>query len=241
MSHALARLARSLTHRWKRSLLVAVVTIVVLGGIAGAAGPAADDWKIPGTESQKAVDLFKAHTPAFAGADATLVYSTEQGRLDEPAKRAAVEGALAKVGDLPGVVEVEDPFGKSGSVSQDGRIASVDVRYSTDPSDVEKEDGQKLEDAARSGEHDGVSVAMRGMVVDIGQQQEAPVGELIGVALERPLEPQRARGLRRRRGVGWHGRHGAPPPPRTYARRPGDGRVGGVCRCSARKALAKPR
>jgi putative drug exporter of the RND superfamily len=183
MSHALARLARSLTHRWKRSLLVAIATIVVLGGIAGASGPAADDWEIPGTESQQAVDLFRAHTPALAGADATLVYTTADGRLTDSAKRSAVDGALEQVRKLPGVVEVGDPFAPGGSMSRDDRIASVDVRYSTEPNKIKKADGERLEDAARSGEHDGVSVSMRGMVVDIGQQQDAPVGELIGVAL----------------------------------------------------------
>ena len=184
MSAALARLARTLTHRWKRSLLVAILAIVALGALAGTSGPAADDFEIPGTESQQAIDLFRAHTPALAGADATLVYSTAEGTLTEREKRAAVTGALEEVRDLPGVVSVSDPFAKqSPSVSQDGRIASVDVRYSTEPQDLETEDGKQLEEAARTGDRDGVSVALRGVVVDIAAQQEAPVGELIGVGV----------------------------------------------------------
>ena len=183
MSERLARLTRALTDHWKRFLLVAVASVVVLGAIAGAAGPAADDFEIPGTESQQAIDLFRAHTPALAGADSTLVFSTTDGKLSDPAKRAAIEGALAKVEALPGVADVDDPFARGARVARDGRIAATDVRYEIEANDVEKEDGERLEAAARTAERDGVSVAMRGVVVDIGQQQEAPVGELIGVAI----------------------------------------------------------
>ncbi len=185
MSDALARLARTLTHHWKRSLLVALATVIALGAVAGTAGgPAADDFEIPGTESQQAIDLLRAHTPALAGADATLVFSTREGTLSDARKRDAVQGALDRVRALPGVVGVADPFaGRPPSVSRDGRIASADVRYSTELQDLEKEDGERLEQAARTGERDGVSVAMRGIVVDVGQRQEAPVGELLGVAV----------------------------------------------------------
>jgi putative drug exporter of the RND superfamily len=182
MSLLLARLARSLAHHWKRSLAAAVLVVVLLGAAAGAGGEAADDFAIPGTESQEALDLFKAHTPAFAGADSTLVFSVQTGRLTDPEPRAAVERALGEVRELDGVVEVVDPFAEGAQVSRDGRLAAVDVRYITDPADIEKDDGVALEEAARTAEPE-VQVAARGMVIDIGTEQEAPVGELIGVGI----------------------------------------------------------
>ncbi|HMJ01782.1 MAG TPA: MMPL family transporter, partial [Conexibacter sp.] len=183
MSRALARLARTLTHHWKRSLLGALVTVILLGMVAGAAGPAADDWDVPGTESQQAYDLFRDHAPALAGADSTLVFSVDEGKITEPANRAAVEDALASVRAIPNVAEVGDPFASGGAIAPDERLASVDVRYSIEPGDLEKEDGERLEAAARTAERGGVDVAARGIVIDMGQQQEAPVGELVGVAI----------------------------------------------------------
>jgi RND superfamily putative drug exporter len=185
MSAALARIARTLTHHWKRGLAGALAVVVLLGVAAGAAGgPAPDDFEIPGTESQHAIDLFRDHTPAFAGGDANLVFSVKSGRVSDAGPRAAIGGALTKVKALPGVAEVSDPFAAgSADLSADGRIASVQVRYKTEQQDIEKKDGERLEDAARSAEHDGVSVAMRGTVVDIASQQDAPVGELIGIAI----------------------------------------------------------
>ena len=97
MSELLARLARTLAQHWKRSLAVAIVVLLLLGAAAGAGGEAADDFTIPGTESQQALDLFKAHSPAFAGADSTLVFSVEDGSITDPQNQQAVDSALAEV------------------------------------------------------------------------------------------------------------------------------------------------
>ncbi|MDO8213313.1 MMPL family transporter [Conexibacter sp. CPCC 206217] len=181
MSSLLARIARVLTTHWKRSLAVAIAVIVVLGALAGQGGRAADDFEIPGTESQQAIDLFRAHAPALAGADAQVVFSVPSGTLSEPGNRAAIETALGDIRRLPGVVQVGDPFAQ---VSRDGRVALTDVRYDVEVNDLEKEDGEKLETAARTApERAGVDVEMRGQIVDLASEQDAPVGELVGVAI----------------------------------------------------------
>ena len=184
MSNLLARLARYLTEHWKRGLLAAVAVVVLLGALAGASGEAADDFSIPGTESQEAIDLFQDHSPAFAGADSTVVLTVEEGRIDDPKPKAAVEGAIAELKALDGVDQVADPFARGGAISPDGSLASVDVRYTTDPADIEKEDGEAFIEAAESTEGEGgVRSEQRGLVVDIAAEQTAPVGELVGVAL----------------------------------------------------------
>ena len=184
MSRSLATLARALAHHWKRGLIGAIVSLVVLGAVAGASEPAADDFEVPGTESQEAIDLFRDHMPALAGADATVVFNAETGGIARGDARAAVDSALAEIRTLPEVLEVSDPFADRGAgVAPDGTVAISDVRYSTDIADVEAADGEALEEAARTAESDGVEVAMRGSVPDVASQQEAPVGELVGVAL----------------------------------------------------------
>ena len=181
MSELLARLARTLTHRWKVSALVAFLVVVALGAAAGAGGEAADDFSAPGTETQAAIDLFKAHSPALAGADSTLVFSVRDGQITDPEPKAAIQEALAKVKTLPGVVQVGDPFAQTAQVSEDGRLTAVDVRYETDPSQIEKSDGEALIAAGELAEKGGVEFAARGMLIDIGSEQDAPVGELIGI------------------------------------------------------------
>jgi RND superfamily putative drug exporter len=183
MSSLLARLARTLTQRWKLSLVAAIFALVLIGAAAGAGGEAADDFEIPGTESQQALDLFRDHSPAFAGADSTLVFSVPNGTLTDPEHRAAVEDALEKVKALPNVEQVADPFAEGGSMSENGRIAAADVRYSLEPDELDKKDGEALLAAAETAEQGGVDVSARGILIDLASEQEAPVGELIGVAI----------------------------------------------------------
>ena len=72
------------------------------------------------------------------------------------------------------------PFEPGGQVSEDGSLASVDVRYSTDPAQIEKDDGEALIEAGETAEPE-VQVEARGMLIDLATEEDAPVGELIGV------------------------------------------------------------
>jgi RND superfamily putative drug exporter len=181
-SGLLARVARTLSSHWKRSLAAAIGVVVLLVLAAGTAGKSTDDFAIPGTESQQAIDLFKAHSPAFGGVDSTLVFTVDQGKISDPAPKAAIEGALAKVRELKGVKLVASPFEPGGQVSQDGRLAAVDVRYSTGPGNIEKKDGEALIAAGETAEPQ-VQVEARGALIDLAAEQSAPVGELIGVLI----------------------------------------------------------
>jgi RND superfamily putative drug exporter len=182
MFQLLARLARTLSLHWKRSLAAAVGILVLLVLAAGAGGQARDDYSLPGAESQQAIDLFKAHSPAFGGADSTLVFTVGHGKVSDPAPKAAIEGALAKVRKLDGVELVANPFAPGGQVSKDQRLASVDVRYSTDPAKITKQDGTALIAASETAEP-AVRVEARGYLIDLASKQDAPVGELIGVLI----------------------------------------------------------
>lgn len=185
MSDLLARLVRSITGHWKISLVIALVAVFGIGVLSGTAGdPPPDDFDVPGTESQKAYDLFSAHSPALAGVDSTVVFSVSEGDLKQPERKQAIESTLDDLKALPDVLTVSNPFAKnSGAISENGQIAFADVRYDLEFGDVTKEQGEQLEDAAQGAEDAGVDVSMRGIVVDLASQQEAPVGELIGVAL----------------------------------------------------------
>jgi putative drug exporter of the RND superfamily len=181
MSELLARMARVLTAHWKRSLAGAILVIVLIGFAAGTGGPAADDFEIPGAESQQALDLFREHSPAFAGAESTVVFSTDEGQLTD--HQEAIQGALEEIRGIEEVATVEDPFGEGGRISEDGRIAAADVRYSVEPEELDREDGELLIEAAETAEGNGLEVSERGLLIDLAAEQELPVGELIGIAI----------------------------------------------------------
>ena len=57
------------------------------------------------------------------------------------------------------------------------------MQYDLDTTDVEKADGEHLVKAAETASNPSLSVAARGEVVDAGSRQDAPIGELVGVAI----------------------------------------------------------
>jgi RND superfamily putative drug exporter len=182
LSQLLARIALSLSLHWKRSLAAAAGVLVLLVLAAGVGGAATDDTSLPGAESQQAIDLFQAHSPAFGGVDSTLVFTVAEGEISDPEPREAIEGALANVRKLSGVELATSPFEPGGQVSGDRRLAAVDVRYSSDPATIKKEDGEALIAAAETAEPQ-VQVEARGVLIDLASEQEFPVGELIGVLI----------------------------------------------------------
>lgn len=186
MSDLLARIARSITNHWLRSLVIALITVFAIGVLSGTAGdPPPEEFDVPGTESQQAYDLFSAHSPELAGVDSTVVFSVTEGKVTDPARKAAIQESIKEIQATDDdILSASDPFAKgSGAVSRDGKVAYTDVRYDLEFGDVTKVQAERLEDATDPVTETGVDVSMRGIVIDAGQQQEAPVGELIGVLI----------------------------------------------------------
>ena len=184
MSAFLARLARLFTRRWGRGLIGALVLLIVLGVIAGQGQPAADDFAIPGTESQEALDLLRDHSPAQAGVDSQVVFKATQGKLTDPENKAAIEAALAKIKALHGVAAAPSPFeGQGQSISKDGTVGLTTVQYTLKDSEIEKKDGTDLIDAADTADTAGVSANVRGSLAEYAAEQDTPVGELVGIVI----------------------------------------------------------
>ena len=189
MSDLLASLARSLNHHWKRGLVGLVASVILIGVVVGSQnGSAAEDFAIPGTESQQALDLLEAKFPQAAGAQNQIVFTAADGTLMEPERQDRIEAALAAVAELDHVASVADPFAKGpeqgdAAISEDGRTAYATVVYDVQQTELEKADGEKLEETADEAEGDGVGVETRGELTDLAAQQEAPVGEIVGIAI----------------------------------------------------------
>jgi putative drug exporter of the RND superfamily len=185
MSALLASIARTLSTHWKRGLLGLFAAIVLIGAIAGSSGgPAAEDFSIPGTESQKAVDLLQSKFPAAAGADSQIVFTSPDGKLTDAGERATVQGALARIAKLPHVTSVSNPLqAAGGTIAKDGKTAYSTVQYDVQQTKLDKSDGEDLEDAADTAQRNGVHVEARGAVVDLAAAQDAPLGELVGIAI----------------------------------------------------------
>jgi putative drug exporter of the RND superfamily len=137
MASYLYRLGRfAFRRRW---LVLALWGVVMAGAMTGAAtlsGHTSATTSIPGTPSQKAIDLLNERFPQSdaGGATARVVFAVPEGQtLASAANRAAVEQTVETLARSPQVASVSDPF-RSGAMNQAATVGIAEATY-TVPSD----------------------------------------------------------------------------------------------------------
>ncbi|MFV2176185.1 MMPL family transporter [Actinomadura sp. LOL_016] len=117
--------------RWcfgRRGTVVAIWLLLlgVMGGAAAAfMGPTTDEFRMPGTESQQAMDSLQKDFPQATGASGTIVIAAPENSKLSPGEVAPV---VQEASAVPGVISAADPF-QSRTVSPDGRYALVQVQF----------------------------------------------------------------------------------------------------------------
>src|SRR4051794_40407585 len=140
-------------HRW-RTFFAWLLALIALQGLAGAVGTKKiSNFRLPGTESQRAYDLLAAHFPAAKGDTDQIVFRARSGKLTDPAIKARIEAALKRVRGEKDVGTVVSPFSPSGQITKDGRIGVALLNYSKSTNDIDPgplEDTEKAAFTARS-------------------------------------------------------------------------------------------
>src|SRR5271156_278098 len=110
-SGLIARVGRTAVEH-PRALVIGWIVLFV--GVLAASGFAGTDYasnfSLPGTESQRAVDLLKREFPAQAGDSDQVVLHSLRGRVTDPGVRARVSPVLAQIARLPHVSGVDSPY-----------------------------------------------------------------------------------------------------------------------------------
>src|SRR3954468_14862825 len=114
--------------------------IVVLGWITLAIGilavsssvgtRAASNFALPGTDSQRAIDLLQHRFPAQAGDADQIVFPARTAPLTAAANRRTVDAMLARVKALPHVTGVVSPCdAQAPALSKDRQIGFATVTF----------------------------------------------------------------------------------------------------------------
>jgi putative drug exporter of the RND superfamily len=106
--------------------LAIVVALITLQANFG--GQFISEFKNPGAESQRALDLLEDRFPARAGEDADLVFRSSVG-FEDAAVRAEIEQLLAAIDEIPGVSGVESPYDFPHFFAPNGTIARAVVHW----------------------------------------------------------------------------------------------------------------
>jgi RND superfamily putative drug exporter len=163
MASLLARLGRgSYRHRG----LVSVAWLAILGAVVAlllTLGSSFDDeFTIPGSESQDALDQLDAASPGAAGVGAQIVFVAPDGTtVADPVNVAVIEEVVAAAGQAPQVNSVVSPF-DSSAITPDGRAALATVQYDAAQGEVDPESLDALEETTAAAADAGFEVAVGG-------------------------------------------------------------------------------
>jgi RND superfamily putative drug exporter len=163
--------------------LVWVLIVVGVGAAASSAPtPPAEQFSMPGTESQKAFDLLEEKFPDAGadGATARVVIRAPEGRTIADEK-PAIGKLLGELGEAPQVARVADPFA-AGTVSRDGRTAYAVVSYEVAAPDLTDKAHDALTEATDRARDGGLTVEAGGDAVPI-EQSVSGTGEQAGVLI----------------------------------------------------------
>src|SRR5699024_8917166 len=119
-------------------------------GVAAFSKDFDDDFTLPGSEAQTALDSMKSTFPEAAGVSASVIVVAEDGDSVEDAKyEDAIEDEIDRLEDLPHVDQVTSPYSTmvNGAISDDETAAMISVQYDGTQQEVGEDAGDELLDA----------------------------------------------------------------------------------------------
>lgn len=172
---------------FKHRLAMVLAWLAILGGaiFAGLTAPAApaDDFSMPGTESQQTLALLQERFPGLIAenAEVRVVFVAPEGKqvTDEPYK-SAIETAVAQLGEGGQTDRVDDPF-ESQAVSEDQTVAYATVTFDVAASGVNAQARADLDAAVDAARASGLTVEAGGDALAAGGP--AGIAELVAIGL----------------------------------------------------------
>lgn len=176
-----------LAHRHRVTVVGAwLLLLLLLGGLLGAVGgnDLQNEYTVPGSESQSAIDTLDEEFPGSSGASGQLLLEAPPGTtINDPAFAEGLSQSLADVGNVDGVTGVVPPS-TSGAVSEDGMIGLAQVQFEEPAASLEEEVLHQVEDAMAPALDAGLDVRFGGNAFD-GSAEMSHASELVslGIAL----------------------------------------------------------
>jgi putative drug exporter of the RND superfamily len=156
-----------------------IAWVAVLIGVAAAAQLVGSDYHndfaLPGTQSQQALDALRAGAPAEAGSTVQIVVQAAAG-VESAAVRPRIAAMLAEVGPLPHVAGVGPLL-----VAEDRTIGYATVTLDQQSEDVPPAAVRTVIDTAQKAGHDGLRVELGGDPVRGAQSQSGGASEGAGL------------------------------------------------------------
>jgi putative drug exporter of the RND superfamily len=184
MSTPLARLGRA-CHRHRAMVVVAwlIALSVVLGTVALVGRATTETVRIPGSDSQAALDAASASFRSTAYPAQPIVLQATGGRLTDQPIRSAVEASAAAVARVPHVTSVTTPYqpGHQGQLSRDQTIGTLTVTFGVTGRQLTPDLVGQVVDATAPATDAGVTVKPGGALADALERPDTRRSEALGL------------------------------------------------------------
>ncbi|MGF7238944.1 MAG: MMPL family transporter [Frankia sp.] len=170
---------------FRKRRLVAAIWVGIFIVIAVAAGTlkghTSDEFSVPGTESQRALNLLNERFPGTGGATARIVVAAPPGHtLNEAKYRSLIEPTVRLARQVPQTVPSSTNLNKNVTVSANGRVAFADLNFTVPTPKISSATKDALERVAGPARRAGLEVEFSGGVISTGGGKQSS-GELIGI------------------------------------------------------------
>ncbi|OLZ62518.1 transporter [Streptomyces sp. IMTB 2501] len=170
------RRRRAVLATWLLVLAAVVACVITFGGKTD------DEFTVPGSPAQTAMDTLKRELPSAAGTSAQIVFVAPHGHtVTEPRYSRAISSTMDEADKAPQVVGVTDPM-RGKVISPDRTTALGQVRYQVGRPDLHEDSLSALERTTRPAKDAGLTVEVGGSAYGSGKST-GHVKELTGVAV----------------------------------------------------------
>jgi RND superfamily putative drug exporter len=160
--------------------IVAAVGVFALSSSVGK--KTASSFTLPGTGSQRAVDLLKSRFPAQAGDIDEVVFHTRTGTVADPSARAAIDSTLARIARLPHVTAVVSPYAVGQhAISKDATIGFATVSFDARADALPKSAVNRVIATAESARSASLQVELGGQAIEQAQQASLGFATVVGI------------------------------------------------------------
>jgi putative drug exporter of the RND superfamily len=172
MTRRLARLADIAYRRRGRMVVGWIVAMIVVIGVGSSlAGEFEADYDTPGSESKAASDITEQRFGGYSGQEIYVAAKDPAGFTDEADAQQRLEPFFREAQTVP---NVESPT--EIRLSPNNQIASTTLPLTVPGWEVEKEDGEKLIDAANTNSGGGLEIKLGGDPIYTAQEAGSPEG-----------------------------------------------------------------
>ncbi len=159
-----------------------VLAVGVLAASQAVGKRNANNFSLPNTDSQRAIDLLQSRFPAQAGDADQIVFRTRQGKLNDASARAVIAPLLGRIARLPHVAGVVSPYDAGAkAISKAGTIGFATVEFDQRANELPKAAIDRVINAAEGVRSSALQVELGGQAIK--QAQQTSLGFATGVGL----------------------------------------------------------